>query len=79
MLCLPYAKKKLTFLFWVLLLPVLNRDLASHKNHPHKYCGYCQIVSWIFSNKFLTTCLCCRGLEEDCVEGLGDEKEMDKV
>lgn len=34
MLCLPYAKKKLTFLFWVLLLPVLNGDLASHKIIP---------------------------------------------
>lgn len=61
MLCLNSAKKKLTLLFWDLLLPVWNGNLASPETAP--------------SN---TGAIDCKVLEEDSVQGLGDENEVNE-
>jgi len=78
MLCLKSAKKKLTFLFWDLLLPVWNGNLTSHKTVPvsamavDRLCPSSSLTNPWQHNVFAS----CKGLEEHSVQGSGDENEV---
>lgn len=68
----------MTFLFWDLLLPVWNGDLASHKSVPMstvamvRLCPCSSLTNPWQRNTFTS----CKGMEEDSVQGLGDGNEM---